>query len=516
MEIRLLNTEELQQASEAALEGFGGGGEAYQRYVDPDHLWVEMCKNKLFLWGAFENGVLCAVSAMETDGQITIFAVRQAYRGLGLEAMLRREMEQFAVQVRGLRPDDVRMTERWQNAGAQLMAELYSNNRNPWQPYRNEQQAAQQPYRNEQQGARKPHYNGQQPYTDAWSGQPYPQEWKDDEGKRRKTPTGVVIFGIVAAVIAVVVIVWLLVESVVGYWKEQNAPQHKVFSARVARIGGAENGNALWNIGDLGADTESAAEEDEDREPQELQDALGVDFLIPEERIYVAEDLTYTVETQRIEDSDESSRRHLMISVSYPQITFDDGRDASAINGILRDAACVQMDCMYPEPQLDQLIYDDDYLYLESNVYYEITYMSNDILCVAYRDAYFLGNIYSEYYDLRTRVINLSDGTCYELEEVFRHDDALAEAYYEKICQENDTLADAPAFDVDIVGRMLSGEIVDGRMFSNFLLCKDGVLLNMTYHYNDGNLLARGWDKTEWTMEELAEYRTDSPLWNGL
>lgn len=253
MEIRLLNTEELQQASEAALEGFGEGGEAYRRYVDPDHLWVEMCKNKLFLWGAFENSVLCAVSAMETDGQITVFAVRQAYRGLGLEAMLRREMERFAVQVRGLRPDEVRMTERWQNAGAQPMPEMYSNNRNPWQqPYQNEQQAAQQPYRNEQQGARKPHYNGQQPYTDAWSGQLYPQEWKKDEEKRHRAPTGVVIFGIVAAVIAVVVIVWLLVESVVGYWKEQNAPQHKVFSTRVARIGGEENGNALWNIGDLG------------------------------------------------------------------------------------------------------------------------------------------------------------------------------------------------------------------------------------------------------------------------
>lgn len=202
-----------------------------------------------------------------------------------------------------------------------------------------------------------------------------------------------------------------------------------------------------------------------------------------------------------------------MIAVSYPQIAFDDGRDASAINGILRDAACVQMDCMYPEPQLDQLIYDDDYLYIESNVYYEITYMSNDILCVAYRDAYFLGNIYSEYYDLRTRVINLSNGTCYELEEVFRHDDALDEAYYEKICLESDTLADAPAFDADIAGRMLSGEIVDGRMFSNFLLCKDGVLLNMTYHYNDGNLIARGWAETEWTMEELEDYRTDSSLW---
>lgn len=495
MEIRLLNTEELRQASEAALEGLREGGEAYQRYVDPDHLWVEMCKNKLFLWGVFGNGVLCAVSAMEADGQITVLAVRQAYRGLGLEAMLRQEMEQFAVQVRGLCPEQVRMTERWQNAGAQPMPEMYSNNRNPWQqPYQNEQQAAQQQY---------------------WNGQTYPQEWKDDEGKKHRAPTGVIILGIVAAVIAVVVIVWLLVESVVGYWKEQNAPHHKVFPTPVARIDGAENGNALWNIGDLGADAESAAEEEEERAPQELQGALGVDFLIPEEQIYVAEDLAYTVETQRIEDSDESRRRHLMIAVSYPQIAFDDGRDASAINRILRDAACVQMDCMYPEPQLDQLIYDDDYLYLESNVYYEITYMSNDILCVAYRDAYFLGNIYSEYYDLRTRVINLSDGTCYELEEVLRHDDALDQAYYEKICQENDTLADAPAFDVDVVGRMLSGEIVDGRMFSNFLLCKDGVLLNMTYHYNDGNLLARGWDKTEWTMEELAAYRTDSPLWNG-
>lgn len=499
MEIRLLNTEELQQASQVALEGLCEGGEAYQRYVDPDHLWVEMCKNKLFLWGAFENGVLCAVSAMEVDGQITVLAVRRAYRGFGLEDMLRREMEQFAVQVSGLRPDEVRMAERWQNAGAQVMSERYPNNQNPWQqPHRNEQNPWQQPYRN---------------------GQPYPQEWKDDAGKKHRMPTGVIILGSVAVVIVVVVAAWFLIESAVGYWKEQNAPHHKVFPAPVARIDGEENGSGLWNIGEgVAVDTgmESAAEEDEDREPQELQDALGVDFLLPGERIYVADDLAYTVETQRIEDSDESDKQHLAIAVNYPQITFDDGRDASAINRILRDAACVQMDCMYPEPQTDQLVYENDYLYLESNVDYEITYVSNDILCVAYKDSYFLGSIYAEYYDLRTRVINLSDGTCYELEEVFSHDDALDEAYYRKICQENETLADAPAFDADVAGRMLSGEIVDGRMFSNFLLCKDGVLLNMTYHYNDGNLIVRGWDKTEWMMEELAEYRTDSPLWQNV
>ena len=122
MEIRRLNTEELQQASQVALEGFREGGEAYQRYVDPDHLWVEMCKDKLFLWGVFENAVLCAFIAMESDGQITVFAVRQAYWGMGLEDMLRREMEQYAVQMCGLRPDEVRMTERWKNAGAQPMA----------------------------------------------------------------------------------------------------------------------------------------------------------------------------------------------------------------------------------------------------------------------------------------------------------------------------------------------------------------------------------------------------------
>lgn len=268
MEIRLLNTEELQQASQVALEGLREGGEAYQRYVDPDHLWVEMCKKKLFLWGAFENGVLCAVSAMEVDGQITVLAVRRAYRGFGLEDMLRREMEQFAVQMSGLRPDEVRMAERWQNAGAQAMSERYPNNQNPWQ----------QPYRN---------------------GQPYPPEWKDDAGKKHRMPTGVIILGIVAVVIVVVVAAWLLIENAVGYWKEQNAPHHKVFPTPVARIDGEENGNGLWNIGDFaaGTGTGSATEEDEDREPQELQDALGVDFLIPEEQIYVAEDLAYTVET---------------------------------------------------------------------------------------------------------------------------------------------------------------------------------------------------------------------------
>lgn len=103
---------------------------------------------------------------------------------------------------------------------------------------------------------------------------------------------------------------------------------------------------------------------------------------------------------------------------SYPVITYADGRDATGVNEILRNAACAQFDTMYPEPQEEYLYLDEDYPYLACYVDYEITYMSDEILCVAFQDHYFNGSMWGEFCDLRTRVINLATAERYEVEDV--------------------------------------------------------------------------------------------------
>ena len=48
----------------------------YYNYVNVEHLWQELSAGRLFMWGVFENGQMCAVSAMQSIGQITMLYVK--------------------------------------------------------------------------------------------------------------------------------------------------------------------------------------------------------------------------------------------------------------------------------------------------------------------------------------------------------------------------------------------------------------------------------------------------------
>lgn len=86
MEIRLLYGNELQMAVYTAHETFErcvrpytrsqSEIDRYYRYVNVEHLWQEMSAGRLFLWGVFENGQMCAVSAMQSIGHITMLYVK--------------------------------------------------------------------------------------------------------------------------------------------------------------------------------------------------------------------------------------------------------------------------------------------------------------------------------------------------------------------------------------------------------------------------------------------------------
>ena len=86
MEIRLLYGNELQMAVYTAHETFERCVrpcvrtqreiDRYYNYVNVEHLWQEVSAGRLFLWGAFENGQMCAVSAMQSIGHITMLYVK--------------------------------------------------------------------------------------------------------------------------------------------------------------------------------------------------------------------------------------------------------------------------------------------------------------------------------------------------------------------------------------------------------------------------------------------------------
>lgn len=109
MEIKLLSVNEIQWAVQTANEVFeyGAGGYApteeerrqFRGYVNQENLSREAAGGRLFVWGAFENGQMCAVSAMQNVGHITMLYVRQVCQRRGLGARMLNEMRGFAAAV---------------------------------------------------------------------------------------------------------------------------------------------------------------------------------------------------------------------------------------------------------------------------------------------------------------------------------------------------------------------------------------------------------------------------------
>ncbi|MFR5451397.1 MAG: hypothetical protein ACLTIG_08590 [Roseburia hominis] len=345
---------------------------------------------------------------------------------------------------------------------------------------------------------------GQQSYQNTGYGQGYGESYGQQTAPQKKSRA----------------LLWIVLAVIAGAVLLVTVPAFILFHA----VNRTVQDTLTWNEssaeadrdGEDGSDTEddTAVEDtEEEREVLELPDSLGKDFFVTQDDIYVADQLSYTVTAQHIEVPNQRKDGFEEYDVSYPVITYADGRDATGVNEILRNAACAQLDTMYPEPQEEYLYLDEDYPYLACYVDYEITYMSDEILCVAFQDHYFNGSMWGEFCDLRTRVINLATAERYEVEDVLRSDDTFAEAYYEKICEKSDSFNDAPAFTARMAGQTMDGEILEGRYYSNYVLCKNDIYVNLTYHYYDEGLIMHGWDSTQWTMEELEAYRTDSDLW---
>lgn len=91
MDIRLLQEYEVQMAVYTAQQIFEMCVRPYVRsqqevdwfygYVQVENLHREMREGRLILWGAFDGGRMCAVSAMQTVGHITMLYVRPECTG---------------------------------------------------------------------------------------------------------------------------------------------------------------------------------------------------------------------------------------------------------------------------------------------------------------------------------------------------------------------------------------------------------------------------------------------------
>lgn len=112
MEIKLLTTEQLSEAAGLARGVFDyclrnsinnpKMVQAFEQYSHQDYLRHMMEENYLVMWGAYDQGTIVGMSAMQTEGHITMLYVHPMYQRRGIGKKLLEEMRKYAKSVYNL------------------------------------------------------------------------------------------------------------------------------------------------------------------------------------------------------------------------------------------------------------------------------------------------------------------------------------------------------------------------------------------------------------------------------
>lgn len=106
MEPRILTLEEIGQASDIARGVFDYCLRrsitqpelisSFEEYAQPERLQQMAEEGSLVVWGIFMDGQMCAMSAMQSEGHITMLYVLPVYQRKGLGKQLLRTMRKYA------------------------------------------------------------------------------------------------------------------------------------------------------------------------------------------------------------------------------------------------------------------------------------------------------------------------------------------------------------------------------------------------------------------------------------
>lgn len=237
--------------------------------------------------------------------------------------------------------------------------------------------------------------------------------------------------------------------------------------------------------------------------------AEGIDWNteVDDSEVYYADDLDYSIRFTSFEYVEDPHNYHIY----YPQIVYNNKRDASKANKTIRDKACIILDKMYPK-----FTYDSD-LEMgrnECTVTYEITYMDNDYISILFYDDYFVGSTFAEYHDMYSCTIDLKTQEKFTICDVFDGSDDLASIVFDNIVSNNDNLAEAPEFNVEIPQTLVKEGVANGRYNLGFVFLNGKIGSNFTYHYGDGNLILRGAMLLKLDYSDCERYMLDKSKWN--
>ena len=209
----------------------------------------------------------------------------------------------------------------------------------------------------------------------------------------------------------------------------------------------------------------------------------------------------------------------MQFDVKYPQITGVEGENIDKINEMLKDCAMSTVNTLYLDPSdsMKEKMLEESDPFMASLVTYKVSYAGEDFISVAFNDIYYAGNTSSQYCDLRTRNIRISDAKQFEVSDIVDLSDAFMQDWMKKMKGEAPSAEVLSNVKLNDFRQILNGEILENRYFDTFFVDKDGIEIGITYHYpGDGKKSSAesGWITAPFTMKEIIEYKTDSEFWN--
>lgn len=266
--------------------------------------------------------------------------------------------------------------------------------------------------------------------------------------------------------------------------------------------------------------SESSEESEKGDTQKESSESEGEDVLQGMEAIecYQSEELSYEIKEEKYEyySSKKSGEYPIEFDVNYPQIEGLDSEIEEKVNQMLEECAMTTVKVLYLEPSEDtkEAMIKLQNPVLLSGVTYKVTYATDEFISVVFEDHYYAGNSQIGYADLRTRNINLKDGTVYEVKDVVDLSDDFMTEWKTRMQEENPNSVVFNNLRLSELRRILNGEILDENYFDTLFVDKNGVQIGITYHYTEEDVIENGWTTAPFTMKEMEKYQLDSEFWS--
>lgn len=462
MNVRILGSQELLPALQLAWDVFeqeiaptyeDEGIEEFQQFIKYDNIVPKVQGGEYIFFGAWENEVPCGAGALQRRGHISLLFVQKEYKAYGTEKLLFDAMCQYLVQVCGIQKVTVHAAV------------------NKVEAYRQYGMCVLAPQQ---------HVNGVCFV---------PMEMKLTR-KKKKHRKWWIIFTVIALIVCIFAgIFWFVIFGSVLTIKQEDICTPYEYEEE-------------YGIGAFDSEQEEES---------------GIDAIleyISEETAYELTEESYVLNPQEA----GTSRTTIAFEIKYPQINGLDEAVAEKVNEELKNCAMETAEWIYlnPTDEIKERVLGEEYPVLMSYVEYKVTYLSDTFVSVVYQDYCYEGSQENYHLRFRTKNINLTDGTVYEVKDIVTLDEAFIEEWTKLMREEAQSEELLSELDDDELLQVLSGNDLGGVYTDNFFVDAEGIEIGLgfTYGADDADAQDFSWVTAPFEWKDMKKYQTDSEFWN--